>query len=154
MTTSFRPPAVPLVTVDPYFSIWSTTDQLYDGHPTHWTNHRNGLYGMIIIDGQAYRFMGRTLLSAEDDPVAAMTQQDLNVEPLTTTYTFTAAGIALEVEFTTPLLPDDLDLLSRPVTYLTYRVRAEDGQPHQIKIYTDITAEACVHEAEQASTMT
>ena len=33
--TGFRPPAVPLVTHDPLFSIWSPSDKLYGSTPRH-----------------------------------------------------------------------------------------------------------------------
>ncbi|MBB3111674.1 hypothetical protein FHS18_003742 [Paenibacillus phyllosphaerae] len=154
MSTAFRPASVPLITVDPYFSIWSPADRLTDAHTVHWTGKRNSMCGLIRIDDQAYRFMGGIGLADTDLPeleaTPAMEQTSLNVDPLTTTYTFTAGGIALDVQFTTPLLLDDLELLSRPVTYISFRGRSTDGAPHRVKLYLDLSGEACVHAADQA----
>ena len=37
---------IPLVLHDPYFSIWSGHDHLYDGDPKHWSGARQKLRGM------------------------------------------------------------------------------------------------------------
>lgn len=53
-----RAPAYPLVTIDPYTSAWSTTDNLYDSPVKHWTGKDFSLLGVAKVDGQTYRFMG------------------------------------------------------------------------------------------------
>ncbi|MEC0258673.1 glutaminase family protein [Paenibacillus lautus] len=154
MTTKFRPPSVPLVTVDPYFSVWSAADHLYDDHTRHWTNKIQGMTGLAIIDGAPRRFMGKVITQDASERLEpeALEQIDLTVEPLTTRYTFQGEGIELQVEFTTPLLLDHLDLLSRPVTYVTVQVRSMDGRAHDVKIYFDVTGEWCVHTPDQQVT--
>ncbi|TYP78937.1 glutaminase family protein [Paenibacillus methanolicus] len=151
MSTAFRPASVPLITVDPYFSVWSPADRLTDADTVHWTGKSNSMCGLIRIDGRPYRFMGAPLLAEATDEEAppAMAQTSLRVEPLTTTYAFEAGGIALEVQFTTPLLLEDLDLMSRPVTYIAARVRSVDGASHEVKLYLDLSGELCVHTTDQ-----
>jgi len=39
-----RAPAYPLVTIDPYTSAWSTTDNLYDSPVKHWTGKDGFLF--------------------------------------------------------------------------------------------------------------
>ncbi len=56
--SELRAPAYPLVTIDPYTSAWSMTDNLYDGSVKHWTGKDFPLIGALKVDGVAYRFMG------------------------------------------------------------------------------------------------
>jgi hypothetical protein len=55
-----RVPAVPLIPHDPYFSIWSTSDSLFNDWPRHWTGKTQGMAALLRIDGQCYRLMGRS----------------------------------------------------------------------------------------------
>ncbi|SDX35003.1 glutaminase family protein [Paenibacillus sp. CF384] len=147
-----RPAAVPLVTVDPYFSVWSTADRLTDDFTRHWTGQRHAMTGLIRIDGVPYRFAGLVEPRAEryySEP-QALTQTSLKVTPLSTIYTFEAAGIELTVRFTTPLLLEDLDVLSRPASYVAFEVKSLDGQGHDVSVYFDVTGEWCVDQTSQA----
>ncbi len=141
---TLRPPAVPLVVHDPYFSIWSFSDRLADDWPRHWTGAIHALCGMVRIDGKAYRVMG---MGGRDLP--AMRQVELKVLPTRTIYDFEDGGVRVQLTFTSPLLPNDLDLIGRPVTYLTWDVRSVDGRKHKVELYYDNSAEPAVNEAVQ-----
>jgi hypothetical protein len=136
----FRPPAVPLVTHDPYFSIWSMADHLNDAPTKHWTGAVHSLTSLVRVDGKPYRLMG-----TEPRSVAPLEQTHVEVRPTTTLYEFAGAGVQLTLTFLTPALPGDLELLSRPVSYLTWAVKATDAKPHQIEIYFDAGAEISVN---------
>lgn len=55
----FRAPAYPLITIDPYTSAWSTSDQLFDTPVKHWTGRNHSLIGAVRVDGETYRFLGK-----------------------------------------------------------------------------------------------
>lgn len=140
----FVPPATPLVACDPYFSIWSPADGLAEEDTVHWTGKPHRLTGLVRIDGKTYRWMG-----ASPSRLPALRQTGSEVWPTRTVYTFEDAGIALTVTFMTPALPHDLDLLSRPVTYLTWDVRSLDGRAHDVDLYVDALGELTVNTPNQ-----
>jgi hypothetical protein len=143
----FRPPAVPLVACDPYFSIWSPGDKLTDVDTTHWTGKQQRLTSLVRIDGQTFRLMG-----AEPVEVPALPQINLEVLPTRTIYTFGGAGVRLTLTFMTADLPEDLNVLARPVTYVTWTVLATVGQKHEVSVYFDARSEIAVDQADQPVT--
>ena len=146
-TAPLRPPSVPLVACDPYFSIWSPADKLADADTTHWTGKPQRLTALARIDGKAYRLMGT-------DPanVPALAQTSVKVLPTRTLCEFEGQGVQLTLTFMTAALPENLDLLSRPVTYLTWEVHSADGQNHTVSIYFDASSEVAVNTAGQPVT--
>ena len=297
-TKNMRAPAYPLVTIDPYTSAWSTTDQLFDGPVRHWTGKRHGLIGAIRVDGQVYRFLGKEelprkaivpmanngawdglftnikpangwekpdfnaskwsagkgafgtegmpdlatpwltpdiwvrreftleanlsnlplyIIYSHDDNfelylngtklvdtgyawknnvvlplteemksllvkggknvIAAhchnktggalvdfglyqdnekqeiftqtATQKSVSMSATSTYYVFACGSVDLNLKFTTPLLPQNPDVLSRPVSYVSYDVKSNDGKEHEVQIYFEATPEWAVDQISQ-----
>lgn len=299
--SELRAPAYPLVTIDPYTSAWSFTNNLYDGAVKHWTGKDFPLIGVAKVDGQIYRFLGMEELelrplaptseqggawdaryttaeptegwqnvgfddkawktgkgafgTKENEPVAETqwseefiwvrrtvnitedvagknvyleyshdddvtiyvngvkvvdtgnackkhvqvklsdeavatlkkgenliaaychnrganglldfgllvelddsrffgqtAQQTLaDVQATQTYYSFTCGPVNLNLTFTAPLLTDNLDLMSRPVNYLTYEVTSNDGAKHDVELYFEASPQWAVDQPHQES---
>ena len=290
-SAALNPPATPLITIDPYTSIWSFGDQLNDQPTRHWTGRAHALNGLLRVDGTAFRFMGNPtfvgdtvvraghrvpyearfttslagnrpgaehwmqpdyddshwgqgqapfgsrptdktawtsndiwvrrevtldrvpqgrllvnaiyndnyelfvngqrvagaagvspnyeltstgrqaadllrpgrnviafhsqnfggpqfvdlgLLQERSMALRAATQTGKQLSATQSQYTFVAGGVRLTVTFMAPLLMDNLDVLSRPVQYVTYAAQAIDNQPHQVEIYQDASSDIAV----------
>src|SRR5580658_2927718 len=145
-----RPPAVPLIANDPYFSVWSMADRLTDVTTQHWSGSPQPMTGLVRIDGHVFRWMGLSPRRARGKPVIdAMPQTSVDVTPLQSKYRFRGAGVELRVTFFTPLFPQDLDVLSRPVTYLTWEAVSTDGAAHQVDVLVDVDPLIAVDEPAQ-----
>lgn len=153
--SALRSPAYPLITIDPYTSIWSFTDRLNEDVTRHWTGKGQGLLGVIDVDGVSYRFMGKEV-STEETPVRfekAAIQRSVNVLPTQTYYTFECGPICLDLIFTSPLLLDDLDRMSTPVNYISWQVHATDGKAHETRLTVEASPSLAVHSDDQAVTV-
>jgi hypothetical protein len=292
----FRAPAYPLITHDPYFSIWSTTDRLTASPTRHWTGTDQPLLGIVKVDGLVYRFLGaenvgyKTVLPASDEkeyemaytetapaegwmalsfndgdwkrgkapfcdnestagtmwkskdlwvrrtfnvsgrrsqplflklqhddnvevylngtliyqktgwtgkfiyiplegesrnalktgsnvlaihvantaggawldaglvekavdpaavPVKEAEQKSVTIQATQTKYVFNCGKVDLSLTFTSPLLPDDLDQLSRPVSYVTVSVQSNDRDKHAVQVYFGASTDIAVNTAVQ-----
>lgn len=297
---ALRAPAVPLVTIDPYTSCWSSADNLYDDVTRHWTGAQFPLIGVINVDGTNYRFMGkevpelsvlvptasaggwmsdytttepapgwyeaefdasswshgqgafgsipqetlariswntdeiwvrrevelpkglgkkpvylnyshdddviiyvngvkvvdtgnqchknvrlllpedarRTLrqgkniiaawcrdrgglsfldfgLEIEEKPSQMFTnearQTGCEVLPMNTVYSFACGPVDLKLTFTAPVFLDNLELLTRPINYISYAVTSNDNKPHDIRFYFEAGREWCINDISQPS---
>jgi len=289
-----KAPSYPIITHNPYLSIWSASDKLTDATTTHWTGADNSLIGLIKVDGSIYRFLGKepeaykTLLPASDEksyavkytetepkgdwksqkyvatgwkdgmspigntegldniiwksrdiwlrrtftidkiaainnlllkvshdddaevylngelifskvgvttdygmpaidksklkageniiamhvvntgggaradiglvdkekaavqkPLLVANQTNVDINATQTVYSFKCGTIDLDVTFTSPLLLNDLSLLSRPVSYITYNVRANDGKTHNVEVFLSASSDISVNRSFQ-----
>lgn len=279
-----KAPAYPLVTHDPYFSIWSFSDKLNESSTKHWTGTDHSLLGYVSVDGKLYKFLGasprklepilansdlsgydcrftetgpadnwyepafddnnwqtgkgmfgsknmdaitewnskeiwlrRTFTIAEnnfnqllltlkyddnikvylngekiyeagccssskeiklskeiadkikvgknilavycentggpgivdaglynqlpDEPVLQATQTSVNITATQTMYQLTCGGINLSVKFLSPLLANNLDIYSRPISYISFAAKANDGKQHDVKLFFNSSAD-------------
>jgi hypothetical protein len=143
MVAPLRAPAVPLAIHDPSFSLWAMGDNLTSGPTRHWSGTPMPLTGLVRVDGVTYRFLGG------DRAYPALTTTALTVLPTRTVAVESNDAIELTITFLNPLLPQDLDLLSRPVTYLTWSCRSRDGRPHEVSLYLDATGALATNDATQ-----
>lgn len=116
-----RAASIPLILHDPFFSIWSNADHLYDKDTIHWSLARHKMRGYVVIDGIRRVFMG----AAEDQETIPQTSVD--VTATATEYTFEDEKMILRVRFTSPLVLSDPILVSRPCTYVDFSVKKKEA---------------------------
>ena len=151
-----HPTAAPLVSVDPYFSIWSFGPELNADATRHWTGRKQPLLAALRVDGKVYRVLGNEIPKAGvpegrirpvlvpdtsyryQGPVffeEAAVQTGSNVLPTRSIYTFACGPVELKLSFVSPLLLDDLQLMTRPVAYADFEAASSDGLQHEVQLY-------------------
>src|ERR1700722_10760810 len=144
-----KAPAYPLITHDPFFSIWSFTDNLNQSQTKHWTGKDQSLNGVIKVDGKFYNFLGTV---QDSKNIISATQKGVVITATQTTYEFSCGSVNLELNFLSPLLMNDLDLLSTPVSYDNFKVTPTDEGMHEVQIFFSASANVAVDNEDQLVT--
>ena len=141
----FRPAAVPLITVDPFFSVWSVDDALYGGKTEHWSGRPFPIMAGIYIDE---RFYSMSAFDLNDKAISTrIYQTGLEITPTSSVYRFENEFARVTLTFTTPLLLDRLDIMTRPVSYVAYEIEKKCDK--EIKLIFGISTRGCVNERTQ-----
>ncbi|MBC8592402.1 DUF4965 domain-containing protein [Oscillospiraceae bacterium N12] len=89
----------------------------------------NRVGGALLDFGLSYEEEGQRSFEQTAQQISA------DVQPMQTLYKFACGPVNLDLTFTAPLFMDNLDLLSRPVNYISYEVTSNDGQSHDVELY-------------------
>ena len=128
-----RAASIPLVLHDPFFSIWSSADHLYDADPVHWSGNRQKMRGYLTVDGKVYCFLGDKEFHQE------LPQKSIDVTATASEYIFENREVRLVCRFTSPILPENLTLVSRPCTYVDFTV--EKKTPCEVTLDFEVSAD-------------
>ncbi|CAF1378359.1 unnamed protein product [Rotaria magnacalcarata] len=144
LVKDFRPPATPLLLLNPTIQVWSKGDRLNDVPTSHWIESQNmSLVGLIRINNgsKILRFMGVT-----DESIEPMKQIQVRVQPTQTLYVFQSEEVELNLTFIQPAFMHSLELSSLPLGYLIHSVRSlSSEQEISVQIYIEISADFVVN---------
>jgi hypothetical protein len=76
-------------------------------------------------------------------------QTGMEINATQTNYKFKCGKADLLVSFTSPLLLNDMDVFTRPVSYISYKVRSNDNKRHNIKVYFGVSTDIAVNKPSQ-----
>eukprot|EP00927_Polykrikos_kofoidii_P005634 TRINITY_DN12233_c0_g2_i1.p1 TRINITY_DN12233_c0_g2~~TRINITY_DN12233_c0_g2_i1.p1 ORF type:complete len:741 (+),score=88.03 TRINITY_DN12233_c0_g2_i1:230-2224(+) len=100
---------------------------------------------MARVDGKAWLLMGGAKRLGSHE-ISVATHDMPVVHATRTVYRFPdVGGASIRLTFTTPALLPDLDALSMPVSYVTFRIGSSDGAVHNVQLYFDTVAEVIVN---------
>lgn len=129
-----RPPATPILNIDPYFSVWTENSVLEN--TVHWTGKPNTIVGTVTIDGAPFHFLGE---NANNYP--AMTVENTEINTFSTIITYKNDAVRFTAHFTSPLLVEDLYYTSRPVAYCKTSFESIDGNEHTVSVTFSVSEE-------------
>ncbi|KAK9899072.1 putative glutaminase A [Cystobasidium minutum MCA 4210] len=141
----FNPTSIPLAVRSPYLSTWlwgGTNDRFGDlttQQASFWNGNTLPWCGTVLVDGQAYTWMGIPSNCAPGGIQA--TQRSMSFTASKTTFVMRAGTVDITIDFLSPVTPKDLVRQSLPYSYMEVTASPNDNASHSVQIYTDITGE-------------
>ena len=77
-------------------------------------------------------------------------QTSVEITATQTRYEFKCGMVDLSVKFLSPLLMNDLDLYSRPISFVTFSVKSNDGKQHDVQLFFNASADIAKNKPSQA----
>ncbi|VBB48459.1 Glutaminase A [uncultured Paludibacter sp.] len=105
--------------------------------------HCHNTTGGAYVDFQLFKKVNRSGFDTE------ATQLSVDVLPTQTYYSFLCGPVELNLIFTAPFLPNDLDLISTPINYITYNVKSANKKFHEVQLYIETTPQIAVNDLSQ-----
>ena len=133
-----RAPAVPIIAIDPFFTVWSPDTRLNVAPLAHWSYKTNTIIALANIDGVEYSILGYS------HEYYKMTQVSLDVSTFSTRAVFEEAGVRIHLDLTSPTIIDDLELLTRPVSYMAVSYESIDGASHSVSVRVIAREDVCL----------
>ncbi|KAI0744978.1 DUF1793-domain-containing protein [Earliella scabrosa] len=140
--TPFNPAAVPLAVKSPYVSAWLRQGggaALNDAWPNFWAGGILGWAGFATVDGAPYSWMG--VPGVPGAPFNKSIQKSMQFTATQSVFVMTAGPVDITIRFLSPIEPSDLTKQSFPFSYYALSAASNDGQPHSVQVYADISGE-------------
>lgn len=128
-------PAYPVFVKDPFFSLWSNTDNPAESNPTFWFGREVAMAGFVFFGKEKYRFFG-------NGQGRSLSLTGIDVTALKTIYRFGCDKFDMRVEFCSPLPLDNLDVLSFPLCYMFYTVTPKQGA-EEVRVTFSVSSDIC-----------
>ncbi len=95
--------------------------------------------GKVLIAAHCMNKAGGAFVDFDIRADEVASQLSVDVQATRTCYQFACGPVKLTLTFTAPLLLNDLELLSRPINYISYDIHSLDEKPHDVTLYCDAT---------------
>ncbi|KAJ5223877.1 hypothetical protein N7468_008419 [Penicillium chermesinum] len=131
------PPSYPLAVRNPYLSAWMPSNrvqQLPYADSQFWAGQELGWAVIVRVEGQAYSLMGVSDLNSSDILPAEVRRAEFTATH--SLFDLKAGGIAIRLDFFSPVSPSNYLRQSLPFSYLTVTVTECWGE--EVQIYSDI----------------